>query len=82
MARNFADETEFGLGLLPDPFGETIAEGSTGIAAITGLTDADAIKAGAGGVNSVGAELRVVYATPDDKFATGVGNAEFNPVKK
>jgi len=74
MARNFAQESEFGLGILPDPFGEPIAEGAVGPAAIPGLTDADAIKAGAGSdglsYSTLGAQLREIYAKGDGNFGT------------
>lgn len=74
MARNFATESEFGLPVLPDPFGNAIPEGATGAAAITAITDADAIKAGAGSdglaytdIGLVGA-LREIYAHGDGSF--------------
>jgi hypothetical protein len=67
MARDLRNETEYGLPLLPDPFGAPIVEGATGVAAITGLSDADATKAGAVGaeeqLRSMGSELREIYAT-------------------
>jgi hypothetical protein len=69
MARDFLNETEFGLPVLTDPFGNPIAEGTSGAGAtITGLTDADAIKNGAGSTDGnhlfvMGAELREIYAT-------------------
>lgn len=68
MARNFKTESEFGLPVLPDPEGNPIPEGATGLAAIPGLTDGDAIKAGAGGTDAtpglftLGAELREIYS--------------------
>lgn len=70
MARNYAEESEFGLGVLPNTSGAPIAEGVHGIPA---LTDADAIAAGAvgqeagpvGSVQQLGHELREIYATPD-----------------
>lgn len=66
MARDMRNESEFGLPILPDPFGEEIPEGASGVAAIPGLSDADAIKAGAVGaeepLRSMGSELREIYA--------------------
>lgn len=79
MARNFASESEFGLPVLPDPFGEPIAEGATGAAAITGLTDAEAIKAGAGAdglsYSTLGAAgaLREIYASGDGTLLSPEG---------
>lgn len=74
MARNFAAESEFGLGEMPDPFGEPIASGATGAGLITAITDADAIKAGAGtdglsysDIGLVG-QLRQIYAQGDGTF--------------
>lgn len=84
MPRNLRTESEFGLPRLPDPFGNPIAEGATGIAAITGMTDADAIKAGGNdlSLHTVGHQLREIYATADDQFGTGPAAPELNPVVK
>jgi hypothetical protein len=92
MPRNIASESEFGLpSPMPDPFGNPIAEDAVGAAKITGLTDADAVKAGAGGdgsdlgsMSTMGAALRAIYATPDDTFGTGpaVLESTFAPVVK
>jgi len=67
MARDFRTESEFGLPVLPDPFGVPIPDDAVGAKRITGLTDAEAIKAGAGAEDgnqlfTNGAQLREIYA--------------------
>lgn len=67
MARDMRGETEYGLPVLPDAKGNEIADGAKSPETITGLTDAQAIKDGAGGslgnnLFTLGAELREIYA--------------------
>lgn len=85
MARNMRGESEFGLPIMSDPYGNPIPEGASGRAAITAAaTDATAIKNGAKGVDAtilgdIAQELREVYATDPDRplgpAATGVGTS-------
>ena len=70
MARNLKTESEFGLPILPDPFGNPIAADATGAAAIPGFTDADAIKDGDQSLSlyATGHSLREIYALPAGDF--------------
>ena len=75
MARNYASESEFGLGIMPilTPEGEVVAATSPeGVDAIArgglpaSVGDADALKAGAD--LDLPTQLRAIYATDPDRL--------------
>ena len=66
MPRNWKAESEFGLGEMPDPFGNPIRSDAQGHELITGFSDSDAIRSGATSdglsYSTLGQTLREIYA--------------------